>query len=82
MPINIFEMLLWTFRRNENDVVNLYDSLSPIMQLSTDGDMLNFGYWDDSADKPVEAQKTYVNLPANLQIYLMQNHWLMLVVEC
>ena len=57
MPINIFEMLLWTFRRNENDVVNLYDSLSPIMQLSTDGDMLNFGYWDDSADKPVEAQK-------------------------
>ncbi|MDP6857420.1 MAG: methyltransferase domain-containing protein [Candidatus Nitrosopelagicus sp.] len=57
MQINLFEMLLWTFRRNENDVVNLYDSLSPIMQLSTDGDMLNFGYWDNSTDKPIEAQK-------------------------
>ena len=57
MPINLFEMLLWTFRRNENDVVNLYNSLSPMMQLSTEGDMLNFGYWGNSADKPVEAQK-------------------------
>ena len=66
MPINIFEMLLWTFRRNENDVVNLYDSLSPIMQLSTDGDMLNFGYWDDSADKPVEAQKNLCEFTGKL----------------
>jgi len=66
MPINLFEMLLWTFRRNENDVVNLYDSLSPIMQLSTDGDMLNFGYWDNSTDKPVEAQKNLCDLTGKL----------------
>ena len=66
MPISIFEMLLWTFRRNENDVVNLYDSLSPIMQLSTDGDMLNFGYWDDSVDKPVEAQKNLCEFTSKL----------------
>ena len=56
MPINVFEMLLWTFRRNENDVVNLYNSLSPIMQLSTGGDMLNFGHWDNSTNTPIEAQ--------------------------
>ena len=56
MPINFFEMLLWTFRRNENDVVNLYDSLSPIMQLSTGSDMLNFGFWDKSTSTPIEAQ--------------------------
>ena len=56
MPINLFEMLLWTFRRNENDVVNLYNSLSPIMQLSTGGDMLNFGHWDNSTNTPIEAQ--------------------------
>ena len=66
MPINLFEMLLWTFRRNENDVVNLYDSLSPIMQLSTDGDMLNFGYWDNSTDKPVEAQKNLCDFTGKL----------------
>ena len=66
MPINLFEMLLWTFRRNENDVVNLYDSLSPIMQLSTDGDMLNFGYWDNSTDKPVEAQKNLCEFTGKL----------------
>ena len=66
MQINLFEMLLWTFRRNENDVVNLYDSLSPIMQLSTDGDMLNFGYWDDSTDKPVEAQKNLCEFTGKL----------------
>ena len=56
MPINLFEMLLWTFRRNENDVVNLYNSLSPLMQLSTGGDMLNFGRWDNSTNTPIEAQ--------------------------
>ena len=56
MPINFFEMLLWTFRRSENDVVNLYDSLSPIMQLSTGGEMLNFGYWNKLTSTPVEAQ--------------------------
>ena len=68
MPINLFEMLLWTFRRNENDVVNLYDSLSPIMQLSTDGDMLNFGYWDNSTDKPVAVSYTHLTLPTILRV--------------
>ena len=66
MPINLFEMILWTFRRNENDVVNLYNSLSPIMQLSTEGDMLNFGYWDNSTDKPVEAQINLCDLTGKL----------------
>jgi len=66
MPINLFEMLLWTFRRNENDVVNLYDSLSPIMQLSTESDMLNFGYWNNFADKPIEAQKNLCEFTGKL----------------
>ena len=56
MPINFVEMLLWTFRRNENDIVNLYDSLSPIMQLSSGGDMLNFGFWDELTKTPIDAQ--------------------------
>ena len=66
MPINFFEMLLWTFRRNENDVVNLYDSLSPIMQLSTDGDMLNFGFWNKSTTTPIEAQNNLCEYTGNL----------------
>ena len=57
MLINPIDLLLWTFRRNENDVVKLYDSLSPIMEVSTGGDMLNFGYWNNSTFHPIDAQK-------------------------
>ena len=54
--VNPFELVLWTFRRNENDVVNLYNTLSPVMQLATDGDMLNFGYWSKEITSPIDAQ--------------------------
>ena len=57
MSINPVDLLLWTFRRNETDVIKLYDALSPIMEISTGGDMLNFGYWDDSTTHPIDAQK-------------------------
>jgi len=50
-------MVLWTFRRNENDVVNLYNTLSPVMQLATGGSMLNFGHWKKDEGSPVDAQK-------------------------
>ena len=55
--INPIELFLWTFRRKEKDVVNLYDSLSDLMRLATGGDMLNFGYWDDTTTTPLDAQK-------------------------
>ena len=55
------EMILWTFRRNENDVVNLYNTLSPVMQLATGGDMLNFGYWHKEDISPVNAQNRLCN---------------------
>ena len=54
-------MALWTFRRNENDVVNLYNTLSPVMQLATGGDMLNFGYWHKEDISPVNAQNRLCN---------------------
>ena len=57
MLINPVNLLLWTFRRNENDVIKLYNALSPIMEVSTGGDMLNFGYWDNSPSHPIDAQK-------------------------
>ena len=62
MTINPFHLFMWTFRRNESDIVKLYDSLSPIMQLSTNGNMLNFGLWDESTNTPLEAQNNLCNL--------------------
>lgn len=56
MTIDPLELFLWTFRRNEKDVVNLYDSLSDIMRLATSGEMLNFGYWDEHTSTPIDAQ--------------------------
>ena len=55
------EIVLWTFRRNENDVVNLYNTLSPVMQLATGGNMLNFGYWHKGDVSPVNAQDRLCN---------------------
>lgn len=51
------EVFLWTFRRNDKDIVNLYNSLSNLMKIVTGGDMLNFGYWDDSTSSPLLAQE-------------------------
>jgi cyclopropane fatty-acyl-phospholipid synthase-like methyltransferase len=60
--LNPLQVLLWTFRRNEGDVVNLYNSLSPVMQLATGGDMLNFGYWNGGASTPAAAQRNLCSL--------------------
>ena len=53
-PLDLF---LWTFRRSERDVINLYDSLSDVMTLATGGDMINFGFWDEGVADPVAAQR-------------------------
>lgn len=53
-PLNVF---FWTVRKNEKDVINLYNSLSPIMQLATGGSMLNFGYWMENTNNPMIAQE-------------------------
>lgn len=55
VSIDPIQVLLWTLRRNERDVVNLYNSLSPLMQLAAGSNMLNFGYWNN-ASNPLEAQ--------------------------
>jgi SAM-dependent methyltransferase len=61
VPLNPVQIFLWTFRRSGRDVVNLYNSLSPVMQLATGGDMLNFGYWKEAVE-PVAAQKALCSL--------------------
>ena len=59
---NIIELALSTFRRNENDVVNLYNTFSNLMQILTEGYMLNFGFWNNSIKNPLHAQYTLSSL--------------------
>ena len=66
VKINPLDVILWTFRRNENDVVNLYNVLSPVMQLATSGNMLNFGYWDENTTSPIKAQNKLCDLMGNM----------------
>ena len=55
--INPLDVFFWTIRKNEKDVINLYNSLSPIMHLATGGSMLNFGYWMENTIEPISAQE-------------------------
>lgn len=54
--INPINALLWSIRRDQRDVINLYNVLSPLMYITTGSTMLNFGYWSDEIRKPDEAQ--------------------------
>lgn len=65
MLVNPLQALLWTFRRSEHDVINLYNSLSPVMQLATGGNMLNFGFWEGVPD-PVSAQNNLCSLVSRI----------------
>jgi len=58
----MLELFLSTFRRNEQDVVNLYNTFSRLMQITSGGDMLNFGYWDIDTQNPLQAQHTLSNM--------------------
>lgn len=64
--INPIDVLLWTFRRDETDVINLYNSLASLMQISTGSNMLNFGYWDKNTANPVEAQTALCKMIADM----------------
>ena len=66
ISLNPFDVFLWTLRRNEKDVVNLYNALSPVMQAATGGSMLNFGYWDDAHRDPISAQENMCSVFGNM----------------
>ncbi|RMW35232.1 MAG: SAM-dependent methyltransferase [Nitrosopumilus sp.] len=66
VSINPLDVFLWTFRRNEKDTVNLYNTLSPVMQLATGGTMLNFGYWTSDHTEPIPAQENLCMVFGNL----------------
>ena len=66
VSINPVDVLFWTFRRNETDVINLYDALASLMQISTGSNMLNFGYWDSDTTSPSDAQEALCKMVANM----------------
>ena len=66
ISINPIDVFLWTFRKNEKDVVNLYNTLSPVMQIATGGNMLNFGYWSTNHSDPISAQENLCDVFGNL----------------
>ena len=66
ISINPIDVFLWTFRKNEQDVVNLYNTLSPVMQIATGGNMLNFGYWSSKHLDPISAQENLCHVFGNL----------------
>ena len=66
ISINPFDVFLWTFRKNEKDVINLYNTLSPVMQIATGGTMLNFGYWSSQHSDPISAQENLCHIFGNL----------------
>ncbi len=63
---NPFDVILWTLRRSEGDVVNLYNYLSGLMQISTGGNFLNFGYWNETTKNPVDAQSNLCDIVGNM----------------
>jgi cyclopropane fatty-acyl-phospholipid synthase-like methyltransferase len=66
VSLNPLDIIMWTIRRNEHDIVNMYDSLSPMMQITTDGDMLNFGYWNKDSTTPLSAQNRLCEIVGEL----------------
>jgi ubiquinone/menaquinone biosynthesis C-methylase UbiE len=73
--LSLFKSILWVLRRNEKDVVKLYDSALPIVLSALedyadpnrdDNAMLNFGYWKGDLKNPVNAQRNLCSLVAEL----------------
>ena len=52
-PLNPF---LWSYRRDEHDIIKLYNFLSDLMYITTNGYFLNFGFWSDGIKTPIQAQ--------------------------
>ncbi len=70
---NPLSPILWTARRSEHDVINLYDYLSGLMHLTTKDYFLNFGYWNKGIDSPIEAQRRLCSLMADVSVLYSAN---------
>jgi len=46
---------LWILRRNEFDIINCHNFMTPYILLATGGTMLNFGYSNEKITNPIQA---------------------------
>ena len=54
--VNLLHFPLWIIRRNERDIVNYYNFMTPYIERATGSNMLNFGYWSERTKTPLQAQ--------------------------
>ena len=73
MLFNTLKSILWINRRNERDIVELYNSITPFVKYALNDnnnnnkyDLLNFGYWTPTTTNPVEAQVKLCELVGEL----------------
>jgi SAM-dependent methyltransferase len=59
IPLNPF---LWSYRRDEHDIIKLYNFLTDLMHITTNGYFLNFGFWSDGIKTPIQAQRNLCSL--------------------
>ena len=48
--------------QTEADIIKIYNSLTPVIQLANGGQMLNRGYWDRDVKNPLQAQHQFCKL--------------------
>ena len=60
--VNLLHFPLWILRRNECDVVNYYNFMTPYIRRATGSNMLNFGYWSEKTKDPLQAQNELCTL--------------------
>ncbi|MGB7956625.1 MAG: methyltransferase domain-containing protein [Candidatus Nitrosopolaris sp.] len=60
--ITSFQTPLWILRRNESDIINCYNFMTPYILRATGGTMLNFGYWNGKTANLGQAQNELCKL--------------------
>jgi cyclopropane fatty-acyl-phospholipid synthase-like methyltransferase len=54
---DVLSCMLWMCRQNDDDIINIYNLLTPYVQRITNCDMLNFGYWNSDTRDLETAQR-------------------------
>ena len=62
----VLSCLLWICRRNEDDIISIYNLLTPYVRLVTNCNMLNFGYWNADTEDLFSAQRNLSSLVGEL----------------
>ena len=58
----MLDILLWAVRRSDRDLINVYNSFTPILKLANGGYTLNRGYWNENTSNPLEAEQQLCKL--------------------